>query len=53
MLVLSVALVHTIALACRSRALNGDEKRLALLLVASCLTWVIGWAGVGSFLSVW
>jgi hypothetical protein len=50
-LVLSVALVHTIALACRSRALNGDEKRLALLLVASYLTWVIGWAGVGSFLS--
>jgi hypothetical protein len=50
-LVLGVALVHTIALVCKRKALNDDERTLALLLVTSYPTWAIGWAGVGSFLS--
>jgi len=50
-LILAIALVHTIALVCKRKALNDDERRLALLLVTSYPTWAIGWVGVGSLIS--
>lgn len=50
-LILAIALLHTIALVCKRKALNDDERRLVLLLVTSYPTWAIGWAGVGSLIS--
>jgi len=50
-IVLSLIFIHTIWLSIRWRSLNHDEKMLALLLFASYSTWMIGWAGVGSFLT--
>jgi hypothetical protein len=50
-IVLTLILIHTIGLSIRWRSLNHDEKMLALLLFASYPTWMIGWAGVGSFLT--
>jgi len=49
--VLTLIFIHTIWLSIRWRSLNHDGKLLALLLFASYPTWMIGWAGVGSFLS--
>jgi len=50
-IVLTLIFTHTIGLSIKWRSLNHDEKMLALLLFASYPTWIIGWAGVGSFLS--
>jgi hypothetical protein len=50
-IVLTLIFIHTIGLSIRWRSLNHDEKMLTLLLFASYLTWIIGWAGVGSFLT--
>jgi hypothetical protein len=50
-IVLTLIFIHTIGLSIRWRSLNHDEKMLALLLFASYPTWMIGWAGVGSFLT--
>jgi len=50
-IVLILIFVHIIGLSIRWRSLKHDEKMLALLLFASYSTWIIGWAGVGSFLS--
>jgi hypothetical protein len=50
-IVLTLIFIHTIGLSIRWRSLNHDEKMLALLLFASYPTWIIGWAGVGSFLA--
>ena len=49
--ILGVIFVHTVALWAKWRYLNPREKIIALLLFASYPTWVIGWAGVGSFLA--
>ena len=49
-IVLTLIFIH-IGLSIRWRSLNHDEKMLTLLLFASYPTWIIGWAGVGSFLS--
>ncbi len=49
--VLTLIFIHTIWLPIRWCSLNHDEKILALLLYASYPTWVVGWAGVGSFLA--
>ena len=49
-IVLTLIFIHTIGLSIRWRSLNRDEKMLALLLFASYPTWIIGWAGVGSFM---
>jgi len=49
--VLTLIFIHAIWLSIRWRSLNHDEKILALLLFASYPTWIIGWAGVGSFLT--
>jgi len=48
---LALIFIHTIRLLVKWRSLDHDEKMLALLLFASYPTWIIGWAGVGSFLS--
>jgi hypothetical protein len=50
-IVLTLIFIHIIGLSIRWRSLNHDEKMLALLLFASYSTWIIGWAGVGSFLA--
>jgi len=50
-IVLTLIFIHTIGLSIRWRSLNHDEKMLTLLLFASYPTWIIGWAGVGSFLT--
>jgi len=50
-IVLGLIFVHTIALLLKWRSLTPNEKVTALLLFASYPTWLIGWAGVGSFLA--
>jgi len=50
-IVLGLIFIHTIALLTKWRFLTSSEKTVALLLFASYPTWLIGWAGVGSFLS--
>jgi len=50
-IVLGLIFIHTIALLLKWRFLTPNEKAVALLLFASYPTWLIGWAGVGSFLS--
>jgi hypothetical protein len=50
-IVLILIFIHIIGLSIRWRSLKHDEKMLALLLFASYSTWIIGWAGVGSFLA--
>jgi hypothetical protein len=48
---LALIFIHTIRLLVKWRSLDHDEKMFALLLFASYPTWIIGWAGVGSFLA--
>ena len=50
-IVLGLIFIHTIALLLKWRFLTPSEKTVALLLFASYSTWLIGWAGVGSFLA--
>jgi len=50
-IVLGLIFIHTIALLLKWRFLTPNEKAAALLLFASYPTWLIGWAGVGSFLA--
>jgi hypothetical protein len=50
-IVLGIILIYTIVLTFKKRILNANEKILTLLLLASYFLWLIGWAGVGSFLS--
>jgi hypothetical protein len=48
---LALIFIHTIRLLVKWSSLDHDEKMLALLLFISYPTWIIGWAGVGSFLA--
>jgi hypothetical protein len=50
-IILSILLVHTIVLIIRWSSLNYDEKVFTLLLFASYPTWIVGWAGIGSFMA--
>jgi len=50
-IVLGLIFIHTIVLLFKWRFLTSNEKVAALLLFASYPTWLIGWAGVGSFLA--
>jgi hypothetical protein len=50
-IILGLIFIHTIMLLIKWGSLNHDEKMLSQLLFASYLTWIIGWAGVGSFMT--
>jgi hypothetical protein len=50
-IILCILLIHAIILIIRWSLLNYDEKVLTLLLFASYPTWIVGWAGVGSFMA--
>ncbi|HDN01765.1 MAG TPA: hypothetical protein ENF42_02200 [Candidatus Bathyarchaeota archaeon] len=50
-IVLGIILIHTVMLLKKWRSLSSDEKMIAFLLYASYPTWIIGWSGVGSFLT--
>jgi hypothetical protein len=50
-IVLGLIFIHTIMLLLKWQFLTSSEKTIALLLFASYPTWLIGWAGVGSFLA--
>lgn len=49
--VLVITLLHTIVLLLKRKILSEDEKLLTLLLVTSYSSWIVGWAGVGSFIT--
>jgi len=50
-IILGLIVIHTVTLLLKSASLSYEEKKLFLLLLASYTTWIIGWSGVGSFLS--
>jgi hypothetical protein len=49
--ILGLIFIHTIILLIKWNLLNRDEKKLSLLLFASYPTWIIVWAGLGSFMA--
>jgi len=50
-IILGLIFIHTIMLLIKWNSLNHDEKTFSQLLFASYPTWIIGWAGVGSFMT--
>ena len=50
-IILGLIFIYTIILLIKWNSLNHDEKMLSQLLFASYPTWIIGWAGVGSFMT--
>jgi hypothetical protein len=50
-IIIFIILIHTISLLMKWHSLNEKEKTISRLLVVSYLTWGVGWAGFGSFIS--
>jgi len=50
-IVFGLIFIHTVTLLLRWHSLSSDERILILLLFASYPTWLVGWAGIGRFLS--
>lgn len=49
-IILGLSFIHTIILLTKYNSLNNNEKIFSILLFISYFMWLIGWAGVGSFI---